>query len=128
MSFPTVGQTATVAVTTTGLIGAGSFYMASKSQSTSHAIGFGALGILSAAFNIGFISSYMRSTPATTPTQYLKNGISDTGPVIAAGTTFAVQNIAKACLDGVSQGIKKNVYDVVTGKPKDENKKPTIPE
>lgn len=123
MSFPTVGQTATAAVTTTGVIGAGSLYMASKSQSTSHAIGFGVLGIVSAALNIGFISSYMRSNNTTTPKQYLKNGFSDTGPVIATGTTIAVQAIAKACLDGVSQGVKENVYDAVRGKPKDDSKK-----
>lgn len=121
MSFPTVGQTATAAITTTGVLGVGSFYAASRSESTTNTVALGLLGIGCSALNIGFISAYMRSNATTTPKQYLKNGVSDTGPVIATGATIAVQTTAKAVLDGVSGAIRDNIYDCVRGVPKKDD-------
>ncbi|MBS0627651.1 MAG: hypothetical protein JSS09_05510 [Verrucomicrobia bacterium] len=124
MSFPTVGQTATAAIGLTGGVGAWAAYAATQSQSTPNTVGLAVLSLGSSALNIGFISAYIRSDANTTPKQYIRNGISNTGPVIATGVTIATQTFVKAAFDGMSRAIQDNVYDYCRGNNQGNRSKP----
>ncbi|MES2199413.1 MAG: hypothetical protein V4489_04520 [Chlamydiota bacterium] len=121
-SFPTVGQTAFVATTASAGIGVFSILAATKAESTTQTVAFGALGLVSCGLTLGFSSAYLRSEPTTTPKEYLQNGVSDAGHVIAATATLitqaAVKEVSEKAIKSAGKVVEEKTYDYLSGNSK----------
>ena len=123
MSFPTLGQTAFLATTVTGAIGITSTIVASKQETTSGTVFFGALGLIVSAASLASTLTYLQSEKDTTPKKYLENVANNTGHVVAGTVSIVGQTFTEAIIQGAAKAIRDNIYDYMRPAPKDDKKK-----
>ncbi|MBS0627542.1 MAG: hypothetical protein JSS09_04955 [Verrucomicrobia bacterium] len=127
MSFPTVNQTAFVATTATGGLGIYSMVRLSrltnaKPRSVPGLVAFGALSLLGAAGSAGSVTAWFRSETDTTPKQYLKNAVHDSGVAASGLISMAVQAVFAGVVEGIKGGVRDNIYDGIRGEKKSSEK------